>query len=83
MHIMAVIVEIRENFQNVAITIYYILIGIWFFGILFFYMFNALEWFSFFTILQLFHINQQELSQTLVEYGILLYSGVFCVKLLD
>lgn len=43
MHCMAVIVEVKENHQNIALSIYYILIALWFFGILFFYMFNALN----------------------------------------
>jgi hypothetical protein len=40
---MSLIVEIKENHQNIALTIYYVLISIWLFGILFFYMFNALS----------------------------------------
>jgi hypothetical protein len=43
MHSMSLIVEIKENHQNIALTIYYVLISIWLFGILFFYMFNALS----------------------------------------
>ena len=42
-HAMALIVEIKENKQNIGVTIYYILIAIWFFGIVFFYMYNALN----------------------------------------
>jgi hypothetical protein len=41
MHSMALISEIKENFQNVAVTIYYVLMFLWFAGILFFYFFNA------------------------------------------
>lgn len=42
-HAMALIVEIKENKQNIAVAVYYILIAVWFFGILFFYMYNALS----------------------------------------
>ena len=42
-HAMSLIVELRENIQNIAVTTYYILMTIWFFGILFFYMYNALN----------------------------------------
>lgn len=45
---MALIVEIKENKQNIAITVYYILIAVWFFGIVFFYMYNALAWADYF-----------------------------------
>jgi hypothetical protein len=34
---------VEERFKSVAISSYYILIFIWFFGIVFFYMFNALN----------------------------------------
>jgi succinate-acetate transporter protein len=43
LHCMAVISEVRENHQNIALAIYYILIAVWLFGILFFYMFNAMN----------------------------------------
>lgn len=43
LHCMSVIVEVKENHQNIALSIYYILMAAWFFGILFFYMFNALN----------------------------------------
>jgi len=43
LHAMALIVEIKENQQNMGVTIYYILIAIWFFGVVFFYMYNALN----------------------------------------
>lgn len=42
-HAMALIAEIRENKQNIAVAVYYILIAVWLFGILFFYMYNALS----------------------------------------
>jgi hypothetical protein len=42
-HSMALVVEIKENHQNIAISIYYLLISVWFFGIIFFHMFNALN----------------------------------------
>ena len=42
-HSMALIVEIKENHQNIAVSIYYLLISVWFFGIIFFHMFNALN----------------------------------------
>ena len=40
---MALIVEIKENTQNIGVATYYILMSIWFFGIIFFYMYNALN----------------------------------------
>lgn len=43
LHCMALITEVRENHQNIALAIYYILIAVWLFGILFFYMFNAMN----------------------------------------
>ena len=43
MHVITMVPSIKENHHNVATTIYYILIAAWFFGILFFYMFNALN----------------------------------------
>lgn len=43
LHCMSVIVEVKENHQNIALSIYYILMAAWLFGILFFFMFNALN----------------------------------------
>ena len=43
LHSMALIVQVDEKKQNIGITIYYILIAIWFFGVVFFYMYNALN----------------------------------------
>jgi hypothetical protein len=34
---------VQERSRNIAITIYYVLIFVWFFGIVFFYMYNALN----------------------------------------
>lgn len=34
---------VEERSRDIAISIYYALIFIWFFGIVFFYMFNALN----------------------------------------
>lgn len=45
-HSMALMREVKENHQNIAIAVYYFLITVWFFGIVFFYMFNALNWFT-------------------------------------
>ena len=43
MHTMAMIPSIKESSQNMATMFYYTLMAVWFFGILFFYMFNALN----------------------------------------
>jgi hypothetical protein len=43
MHSMALIDEISEDQQNIALTIYYIMISIWLIGIAFFYVYNALS----------------------------------------
>ena len=43
MHAITMVPTIKENYHNIARTFYYLLIGVWFFGILFFYMFNALN----------------------------------------
>ena len=65
LHAMALIVQIDEKKQNIGVTIYYILIAIWFFGIVFFYMYNALNWFEInFYFFQIFinnHNNQSSL----------------------
>ena len=43
LHAMALVVQIEERKQNIGIAIYYIFIAIWFFGVVFFYMYNALN----------------------------------------
>lgn len=35
--------DVPERAKNVGLLVYYIIIFIWFFGILFFYLFNALD----------------------------------------
>lgn len=34
---------VEERSKNIAISIYYVLIFVWYFGIVFFYMYNALN----------------------------------------
>lgn len=35
--------DVSERIKSIGILVYYVLIFVWFFGILFFYMFNALS----------------------------------------
>lgn len=34
---------VEEKSKNIAISVYYVLIAIWYFGIVFFFMYNALN----------------------------------------
>lgn len=43
LHAMALVVEIKENQQNIGVTVYYILIAIWMAGILFFFVYDGLS----------------------------------------
>ena len=40
-HSMGLVSEIKENMQNVGVAVYYLLIAIWFIGILYFFISNA------------------------------------------
>jgi hypothetical protein len=41
LHSMALMREVKENYQNIGVSVYYLLLAVWFFGIVFFYMYNA------------------------------------------
>lgn len=41
LHSMALMREVKENYQNIGVACYYLVVAIWYFGIVFFYMYNA------------------------------------------
>lgn len=44
LHSMSLMREIKENYQNIGVAFYYLIIAVWYFGIVFFYFYNALNW---------------------------------------
>jgi hypothetical protein len=41
LHSMALMREVKENYQNIGVAVYYLLIAVWYLGIVFFYIYNA------------------------------------------